>query len=117
MGVPAIEAFTDPETPTCFSLHHRRTVNSHGRRCSTYRGFLPKTLALQRKNLTICVGAYVQRILFSDNKDLKAIGVLVEGESKQMFIAKAKHEIILSAGAIVTPQLLLLRHNFAVNYF
>ena len=109
MGIRAIEAFTDPEIPTCFSLYHRRTVDFSGRRFSTYRGFLPKQLVLQRKNLTICLGAHGQRILFSDTENLKAIGILVEGENEQIFIVKANHEIILSAGAIATPQLLLLR--------
>ena len=114
MGVPAIEAYTDPETPTCFSLYHRRTLDSYGRRCSTYKAFLPKTLVQHRENLTICLGAYVQRILFSDTDKLTATGVLVEGDNKETFIIKAKHEIILSAGAIVTPQLLLLRFEYLV---
>lgn len=110
MGVTTLEAYTDPETPTCFGIYPRQTLDAAGRRCSTYHAFLPKHLVRQRKNLTICLGAHVQRILFENGtKGLTATGVLVEGADKQLFTVQAKHEIILSTGAIVTPQLLLLR--------
>jgi len=110
MGVNALVAYTDPETPTCFGLYNRRTLDGAGRRCSTYHAFLPKRLVRQRNNLTICLGANVQKILFSNAADnLTATGVLVEGKDKKPFVVQAKHEIILSAGPIVTPQLLLLR--------
>lgn len=112
MGVPTLEAFTDPNTPTCFGIYQRRSLNSAGRRCSTYHGYLPKSLVLKRKNLTICLGAHVQQILLSDTANLQATGLLIEGNdpSKGLFTVRARHEIILSAGAIVTPQLLLLRY-------
>jgi choline dehydrogenase len=110
MGVPSLEAYTNPETPTCFGLYPRQTLDAVGRRCSTYHGFLPKRLVRQRKNLTICLGAHVQRILFDDDeKGLTATGVLVEDANKELFTLRARHEIIISTGAIVTPQLLLLR--------
>lgn len=105
-----MEAYTNPETPTCFGIYPRQTLDAAGRRCSTYHAFLSKTLVRQRKNLTICLGAHVQRILFEDGpKGLTAIGVLVEGIDKKFFTVRANREVILSTGAIVTPQLLLLR--------
>ena len=117
MGVPTIEAYSDPETPTCFGLYHRRNLDNYGRRCSTYHAFLPKPLVRQRKNLTICLRANVQRILFSDTADpLTATGLLVEGDKGELFVVRAKREIILCAGAIVTPQLLLLRFSIASFY-
>lgn len=112
MGVPSLEAYTDPNTPTCFGIYQRRSLDAAGRRCSTYHAFLPKSLVVKRKNLTICLGAHAQRILFSNDADkLTATGVLVESDSpnKGIFAVRAKHEVILSAGAVVTPQLLLLR--------
>jgi choline dehydrogenase len=112
LGVPTLEAYTDPNTPTCFGIYQRRSLNSFGRRCSTYHAFLPKSVVLKRKNLTICLGAHVQQILLSESTNLRATGLLIEGDdpSKGIFTVRAKHEIILSAGAIVTPQLLLLRY-------
>ena len=106
LGVPTIEAYQDPKTPTCFGMYARKTLDTFGRRLSTFHAFLPKHLVRQRKNLTICIGATVQRILFSEK--LRAAGVVVE-DNKRRFTVRAKREIILSAGPIVTPQLLLLR--------
>ena len=110
LGVPALETYSDPDTPTCFGLYHRRNVDAWGRRVSTYHAFLPKSLVRQRKNLTIILRADVQRILLSnDANSLRATGILVEGSDPMCgFTVMAKHEIIICTGAIVTPQLLLL---------
>jgi len=112
MGVKNIGAYTDPATPTCFGLYNRRTVDGFGRRVSTHQAFLPKHVVRHRKNLTLCLGANVQRILF-DNKTekLTANAVLVEGEDNQLYIVRVRKEVILCAGAVVTPQLLLLRYH------
>lgn len=113
MGVESIDAYTDPTTPTCFGLYPRRNLDLFGRRSSTYHAFLPKSLVRRRDNLTICLGCNVQRILFSEEKDgLTATSVLVEGKGKKLYLVRSTHEIILSVGAIVTPQLLLLRFSW-----
>lgn len=117
MGVPHIDVYSDPETPTCFGLYNRRNLDKYGRRCSTYDAFLPKPLVRQRENLKICLGSYVQRILFSDTADpLTATGLLVEGDKGELFVVRAKREIIICTGAIVTPQLLLLRFSVTGLY-
>lgn len=112
LGVPSIEAYTDPETPTCFGVYQRRVLNAYGRRCSTYHAFLPKHVVRQRKNLTIVLGAHVQRILFSvDRNRLRATEILVEGSNRpELYSVRAGYEILLCGGAIVSPQLLLLRY-------
>ena len=113
LGVPHLEAFVDPNSPTCFGIYQRRCLNATGRRRSTYHAFLPKRLVRQRKNLTICLGAHVQQIQFSHDNNLRATGLLVEGENHKFYTVKANNEIILCAGAIVTPQLLLLRYSLS----
>lgn len=112
LGVPHLEAFVDPNSPTCFGIYQRRCLNAAGRRSSTYHAYLPKTLVRQRENLTICLGAHVQQIQFSHDSNLRATGILVEGKNHKFYTVRAKQEIILCAGAIVTPQLLLLRYSF-----
>ena len=112
LGVPPLEAFVDPNSPTCFGIYQRRCLNAAGRRSSTYHAFLPKTLVRQRENLTICLGAHVQQIQFSHDNSMRATGLLVEGDNHKFYTVRANHEIILCAGAIVTPQLLLLRYSF-----
>ena len=73
-----------------------------GFRWSTAKGFLRP--ARKRANLTVLTHAHTSRILFEDNK---AVGVefLQNGALKQV---KASKEVVLSAGAIGSPQILQL---------
>ena len=77
-----------------------RFVTPNGRRASTARGYLDR--AKPRSNLTILTGALTDVILF-DGK--RAIGVKVqhEGATKTFYAAR---EVIVSSGAIASPQLL-----------
>ena len=73
-----------------------------GKRCSAAVGYLKP--ALQRPNLTLRTEAQTRRIVFEKNR---AVGVeLVQGDSTE--IIRAKREVIVSAGAIGSPKLLLL---------
>ena len=60
--------------------------------------------ALQRRNLTLATGAHVTRVLFEGRQ---AVGVdyLQSGQRKS---CRARHEVILAAGSINSPQLLQL---------
>ena len=75
-----------------------------GVRCSSYMAYLKQNLG--RKNLKILNKKIVIRLIIEDNR---AIGVEycddVQSAPKKVF---AKREIILSAGAIGSPQILLL---------
>ena len=75
--------------------------NIDGVRISTALGYL--TDARHRLNLTIRAGASVRRIIIENGK---AVGVQVESGG-ETFEVRAS-EIIVSAGAIVSPQLLML---------
>lgn len=77
-----------------------RTTTPFGRRSSTARGYLD--LAKKRKNLTIVTHAMTDKILFSDKQ---AIGVSYL-QGSQTLIAHAKREVLLSSGAIASPQIL-----------
>ncbi|CAK1547062.1 unnamed protein product [Leptosia nina] len=76
---------------------------SNGRRQSTYEAYLKP--ARSRKNLKIVTNAYVTKVLI--NEDLEANGVEVDINGKKINVF-AKKEVILSAGAINTPKLLML---------
>jgi len=73
-----------------------------GFRCSTARGFLNP--ARKRDNLDIITRAHTCKVLFEGNR---AVGVeyLKNG---QRLLAKASKEVLLSAGAIGSPQILQL---------
>lgn len=80
-----------------FRMNTRR-----GRRMSTGRAYLEP--ALGRPNLRVIGGAHALRVL---TQGTRAIGVeyLQDGQVKQVH---ARHETVLSAGAIQSPQLLQL---------
>lgn len=75
-----------------------------GRRESTAAAFLKP--AKNRKNLHVIKYAHVTKVLFDSSNT--AIGVEFTYNKKQKLVAKAKKETILSAGAVSTPQLLML---------
>lgn len=57
-----------------------------------------------RKNLTICTNAFVRRLVIEAGR---CVGVEYEHEGQQC-VAHARHETVLSAGAIQSPQILEL---------
>ncbi len=74
----------------------------HGRRWSTARGYLAE--AMSRGNVTVLTGSLVHRVMLSGQR---ATGVVYE-HAGQLAEVRAEREVILSAGAINTPQLLML---------
>lgn len=73
-----------------------------GRRWSTARGYL--TEALTRGNVSVATGALALRILFDGPR---AHGIEYE-QNGQVQQARVRREVLLTAGAINSPQLLLL---------
>ena len=81
---------------------YQQWTTKNGFRCSAAVAFLKP--ARKRKNLIIKSEAHTNRIIFNGTR---AVGVEFERRGK-IILAKAKHEIIVSAGAYNTPQLLQL---------
>ncbi|OJT12250.1 L-sorbose 1-dehydrogenase [Trametes pubescens] len=83
-------------------------------RASTYRAFLPGNLAQDRKaRLKICTNTIVMRLnLVNEDGAVWARGVHIESLNPRMaeftYYAKARREIVLSAGALGSPQILML---------
>ncbi|CAL1540400.1 unnamed protein product [Lymnaea stagnalis] len=74
----------------------------NGMRSSTATAFIHP--ALQRVNLDVLLNGFVQRVLI---KDEKAVGVEVIVNGRKLLV-KSKKEIVLSAGAVQSPQILML---------
>ncbi|MFJ5299511.1 choline dehydrogenase [Pseudomonas sp. NPDC088368] len=74
----------------------------NGRRWSTSRGYLSEALA--RGNVTVVTQARALRILFDGNR---ATGIEY-AHNDQVHTALVRREVLLTAGAINSPQLLLL---------
>ncbi len=73
-----------------------------GRRCSTAVAYLKP--ARSRTNLSVLTGLQTQRILLEGGK---ATGIVAKSKDGDLII-RARKEVILSAGAIGSPQILML---------
>ena len=98
-GIPKIEDFNtgDNEGSAYFQVNQKR-----GRRWSAARGFLKPVL--KRPNLRLETGAHVERVTFQDGR---ATGV-VFSRGGERHHAIARTEVVLAAGAVVSPKLLEL---------
>jgi len=81
-----------------------QTSTRRGMRSSTYRAFLEGDVE-RRPNLTIIAGAQATRVRLEGTT---ATGVEYRGADGAIGIATARKEVIVSAGAVGSPQLLLL---------
>jgi choline dehydrogenase len=99
LGVPAIDDFNcgDNEGVSYFHVNQKR-----GRRWSAARGFLKP--ALKRANLRLETHVLVERLIIEDGR---ACGVQFRREG-ETFEVRTAGEVILSAGAIGSPQILSL---------
>ena len=73
-----------------------------GERCSAARAFLAP--ALGRPNLCVITGAHARRIVFEGDR---AVGVEIDRGGRRE-VLRASAEVLVSAGALQSPQLLLL---------
>jgi choline dehydrogenase len=97
-GIPPVEDFNcgDNEGSCYFHVNQRR-----GRRWSAARGFLKP--ALERANLRVETGVLAERVLIENRR---AAGVVYRQDGIEK-TARARGEVILSAGAIGSPQILM----------
>ncbi|KAI0044364.1 GMC oxidoreductase [Auriscalpium vulgare] len=112
VGLPQIEANNPSESPFGI-LETDMTIDSDGRRHSTFDAFLPHGVAAARAaRLKICTGAVVQTLHFDQAEGKPRVdGVFLEQEDAEFgkrFFARARREVIVCSGAIGSPQVLLL---------
>ncbi|MBN8905918.1 MAG: choline dehydrogenase [Rhodospirillales bacterium] len=81
---------------------YHQTTTRRGRRCSTAVGYLRP--AMKRPNLQVITRAHTERVLFEGRR---AVGVAFrqDGVARQV---RARREVVLSGGAIGSPQILML---------
>jgi choline dehydrogenase-like flavoprotein len=85
-----------------------QTNTRQGRRSSTYRAFLQGD-AESRPNLRIITGAQATRVILEGSPGkLEAKGIEYVTSAGEIRVALATREVILSAGAVGSPHLLLL---------
>ncbi len=99
LGLPLNEDFNG-ESQIGFGLY--QVTQKDGMRCSAAVGYLHP--ALSRPNLTAITGAQVTRLTFDGTRCVGAVYV----KDGQEHTVEASREVILSGGAINSPQLLML---------
>ncbi len=99
VGIPYNEDFNSGRQD---GAGYYQVTQKAGRRWSAANAYLFP--AIGRPNLTVVRGAHVTRIVFDQQK---AIGVEYLKDNRRL-LARARRESILAAGAIGSPQLLLL---------
>ena len=100
VGHPFNDDFNGPEQE---GVGFYQVTQRRGRRCSTAKAFLTPDVR-QRPNLRIITGAHVTRVQLSGHQAV-AVDYLHRGQACTLH---ADGEIILSAGAVQSPQLLML---------
>lgn len=94
----------DPNGAAQFGAWHTSVTQINGERCSAAKAFL--TPNLSRPNLTVITHAQVQKIIIENNI---AIGVrYTTSKNGATLEIHAQKEVIVSAGSIHSPQLLML---------
>ena len=85
-----------------------QTNTRKGQRSSTYHAFIEGEVE-QRTNLTIVTKAHATRVLLEGKGDnLTAVGVEYRTPAGEIRTAHASRDVILSAGAVGSPHLLML---------
>ncbi|TPE54794.1 GMC family oxidoreductase [Maribrevibacterium harenarium] len=101
VGIPYNDDFNGASQAGVGFYH---TTTFDGRRGSTAATYLAEVK--DSPNLTIRTGCYVNKIIFDENK--RATGVELRNGAGQTEVVKASKEIVLAAGALSTPKILML---------
>ncbi len=121
LGLPYIPDVNSPTHPPfgCARLHF--TIDRDDHRHSAYHAFLPRDIALSRKDrLHVCTNTIVERLETerAKNGNLVVTGVVlgptVEGARMvKRRSVRVRKEVVLCAGPFGSPQILMLRrvHN------
>lgn len=111
LGLTVEQDVNDPAGPAAGYFYLDYTIDKNGHRQSAYSAYLPRNLAESRKSrLTICTQTIASRLELDVASGL-ATGVHIKSVQSKWaveFLVKARREVIICAGAICSPQLLML---------
>ena len=99
VGMKILQDFNGEERE---GLGFYQVTQANGQRCSTAKGYLKP--ALERSNLTVLTHAQVERIVLEE-KRATGVSLTLKGKPVQL---QANKEVIVSGGAINSPQVLML---------
>jgi choline dehydrogenase len=100
LGMPIVDDMNGPMQPGAGYIN--MNIGTDGTRVSAARAFLRP--ALSRPNLTLLLNTDVQKVIFR-GKRATGVRIIVDGAPKDV---GAEHEVILAAGGVGSPKLLML---------
>ncbi|EJF60327.1 hypothetical protein DICSQDRAFT_63293, partial [Dichomitus squalens LYAD-421 SS1] len=113
-GIEQVPDLNAPDAPAACVGRTDHIVDNDHDRSSTNRAFLSPQLTQERKSrLKICTSTLVTRLeLAGLGDEFRAVGVHFEANdprlARQQYFAKARREVVLCAGALASPQILML---------
>ncbi|KZT61234.1 GMC oxidoreductase [Calocera cornea HHB12733] len=116
LGLPFVQDANSRDHPAYMCAAMDMTRTPEGERSSTETAFLPLTLVKERMDrLKIATHVVVTRIALEQDKEggqPRAVGVYFESDEEDnagmTYFARAKREVVLSAGAMGSPKILQL---------
>lgn len=115
VGLPVHQDLNDPAAPAQGYFYLDMTIDERSNRLSSYRAWLNKTIATERRErLAVCTGVIASK-LEVDGKGKQVTGVYIRHagppSNKRDFFVKARREVIICSGSVCSPQLLMLRYE------
>ncbi|KAF1950323.1 choline dehydrogenase [Byssothecium circinans] len=115
IGLSALDDCNDPGAPSCGYFPLETAIDKNGERVSALSAYLSKTIARERiQRLSVCTGTVASRLEIAGNEQVgrTVTGVYIRpstgSNTSKDYLVKARREVILTCGAMTTPQLLLL---------
>ncbi|XP_050443788.1 glucose dehydrogenase [FAD, quinone]-like isoform X2 [Adelges cooleyi] len=95
--------YVDVNGHSQIGVTHLQSTARHGQRMSTNTAFI-RPIRKKRKNLTVLTDAHVTRVIV-DNKHAVGVEYLFKKKMRKAYVRK---EVILSAGSLNSPKILML---------
>ncbi|KAK9299915.1 hypothetical protein QLX08_007218 [Tetragonisca angustula] len=100
--------YVDVNAETQLGIMYLQTFSANGTRQSTNKAFI-QPIRCKRKNLTIKTETYVTKLLIDhETKNVTGVEYTSGNNRTKSNIVRAKKEVIVSAGAINSPKILML---------
>ncbi|KAF3769828.1 alcohol oxidase [Cryphonectria parasitica EP155] len=119
VGLPLVNDVNDPSAPAMGFYRADLAIDSAARRRTAYHAYLNKKIALERRgHLTVCTGTVASRLDVDGDagvvrgvylRPVKRAGPGRGGGTKSGDVyVKARREVIVCCGGLITPQVLML---------
>ncbi|KAJ7186856.1 alcohol oxidase [Mycena filopes] len=108
LGIPYTSDMNSPDSPTTCTALMDIAIDQNSQRHSVFKAFLDTPGVRHRKNLTVCVESLVTSVKCTEATGVYFLLTPEQRVNLNSFFAHASREVIVCAGAISSPHILLL---------